>query len=408
MPAPHVTAKLPVVLMIDDSRMVRASLSKHLQGHYEVQEAADGEAGWQALLAEPRISVVISDLSMPKLDGYQLLERIRASDLPRIRVIPVMMISGSEDEAGRRRAAHLGATDFITKGAGTAEVLARLDSLSQLARAKEELDASRVALAENATTDPVTGIFTMGYLVKQGAAMYSYARRQAVPVAVMRLGLDGYESLRSHTGDAVADQILTAVAKLIGSRMRREDCVARTGPAEFGISSPSTTAQAAEVVAQRLVAEIEAAKISWQGKNLNLRASIGACDSVAETVQSFADLLVIAQQRMMAARAAGGGRVVANGADAVAAPAAPAAPKRQGPSIDEALALIAAGQADQIKPFAADLARRIYPLVRLCDQVFESNADASAEVRVQRVLTRTQKMKTLKPGNTQQMKQIKQ
>lgn len=404
MSAPHVTAKLPVVLIVDDSRMVRASLSKHLQGHYEVQQAEDGEAGWQALLAEPRISVVISDLSMPKLDGYQLLERIRASDVPRVKVMPVMMISGSEDEAGRKRASDLGATDFITKGVGSAEVLARLDSLSQLARAKEELDASRVALAENATTDPATGTFTMGYLVKQGSAMFSYARRQAIPVAVMRLGLDDFETVRSQTGDAVADQILTAVAKLIASRMRREDCVARTGPAEFGISSPSATTQVAEVVAQRLVAEIDAAKISWQGKNFKLRASIGACDSVAETVESFADLLVIAQQRLMEARAAGGGRVVAIGADAAAAPAAP---KRQGPSIEEALALLAAGQAHQLTAHAAELARRIYPLVRFCDDVFESDVDASAEVRVQRVLTRTQKMKALTPGNTQRMKRVK-
>ena len=404
MSAPHVTAKLPVVLIVDDSRMVRASLSKHLQGHYEVQQAEDGEAGWQALLAEPRISVVISDLSMPKLDGYQLLERIRASDVPRVKVMPVMMISGSEDEAERKRASDLGATDFITKGVGTAEVLARLDSLSQLARAKQELDASRVALAENATTDPVTGTFTMGYLVKQGSAMYSYARRQAIPVAVMRLGLDDFDTVRSQTGDAVADQILTAVAKLIGSRMRREDCVARTGLAEFCITSPSATAQAAEVVAQRLVAEIDAAKISWQGKSLKLRASIGACDSVAETVESFADLLVIAQQRLLEARAAGGGCVVAKGADAAAAPAAP---KQQGPSIEEALALLAAGQGRKLTAHAAELARRIYPLVRFCDQMFESDADASAEVRVQRVLTRTQKMKALKPGNTQRMKQIK-
>ena len=404
MSAPYVTATLPVVLIIDDSRMVRASLAKHLQGHYEVQQAADGEAGWQALLAEPRISVVISDLSMPRLDGYQLLERIRASDLPRIGVIPVMIISGSEDEAERKRAADLGATDFITKGAGTAEVLARLDSLSQLAHAKEALDASRVALAENATTDPVTGTFTMGYLVKQGSAMYSYARRQAIPVAVMRLGLDGFDTLRSQTGDAVADQILTAVAKLIGSRMRREDCVARTGLAEFCITSPSATAQAAEVMAQRLVAEIDAAKISWQGKSLKLRASIGACDSVAETVESFADLLVIAQQRLLEARAAGGGCVVAKGAGTASAPAAP---KRQGPSIEEALALIAAGQGHELKAHAADLARRIYPLVRFCDDVFESDVDASAEVRVQRVLTRTQKMNVLKPENTQRMKQLK-
>lgn len=393
MSTPRVTPKLPAVLIIDDSRMVRALLSKHLQGHYEVLEAGDGEAGWLALMAEPRVKVVISDLSMPKLDGYELLARIRASDVTRIREIPVMMISGSEDESERKRASDLGATDFITKGSGTVEVLARLDALSQLARAKQELDASRVALAENTTTDLVTQTFTMGYMVKQGSAMYSYARRHEVPVAVMRLGLDGFDTLRGEIGDTIADQILAAVAKLISSRLRREDCVARTGPSEFGITSPSATVQAAAVLAQRLTAEIDAAKISWQGKSLKLSASVGVCDSVIETVESFADLLVIAHQRMQDARAAGGGQVVAQGAGAVV-PAA--TPKRPALSIDEALALLAAGHADKLKPHTADLARRIYPLVRFCDQMFESNDDASAEVRVQRVLTRTQKMKALK------------
>lgn len=388
MSAPPVTAKLPIVLIIDDSRMVRASLARHVKDAYEVREAGDGEDGWQTILTEPRVKVVISDLSMPKLDGYQLLERIRSSKLTRIREVPVMMISGSEEEAERRRASDLGATDFITKGAGAAEILARIEALSQLARAKEELDATRVALAEQATTDPVTQTFTIGYMVKQGSAMYSYAKRHNIPIAVMRLGLDGFEEQRALVGDAVADQILAAVAKLIASRMRREDCVARTGPAEFGIMSPSATAAAAVVFAQRLVAEIESAKITWQGQSLRISASIGACDSIAEAVESFADLLVIAHKRMLEAQVMGGGRVVAEGEDP------PTQPPRElaVPSIDDALAMIAAGNAEQLKPYAAELARRIYPLVRFCDQVFESDLNTSTEVRVHRVAEKARQL----------------
>lgn len=387
MSAPAVTAKLPVVLLIDDSRMVRASITRHLKDAYEVHEAVDGEEGWQKLLAEPRVKVVISDLSMPNLDGYQLLERIRTSKVSRIREVPVMMISGSEEEAERKRATDLGATDFITKGIGTAEVLARIDALSQLARAREELDATRVALAEQATTDPVTQTFTMGYMVKQGSAMFSYARRHKIPVAVMRLGLDEFEDLRKRAGAVVADQILAAVAKLIGSRMRKEDCVARTGPSEFGIMSPSATAAAAEVFAQRLVAEIDAAKISWQGQSLKIRASIGACDSAVEAVESFADLMVIAQERMLQARAYGGGRVIASGADT------PTQPSRTlVPTIEEALAMIADGHGERLRPHVRDLARAIYPLVRLCDAVFQSDHNQSAELRVHRVMEQTGKL----------------
>ena len=387
MSLPPINAKLPVVLLIDDSRMVRASIAKHLKDVYEVQEAGDGEEGWQKLLAEPRVKVVITDLSMPHLDGYQLLERIRICKISRIREVPVMMISGSEEESERKRATDLGATDFITKGIGTAEMLARIEALSGLARAKEELNATRVALAEQATTDPVTQTFTMGYMVKQGSAMYSYARRHKIPVAVMRLGLDEFEDLRKRVGDAVADQILSAVAKLVGSRMRKEDCVARTGPAEFGIMSPSATAAAAEVFAQRLVVEIDAAKISWQGQSLKIRASIGACDSAIETVESFADLLVIAQERMLQARSYGGGRVIASGADTPTQP-----PRSLIPTIEEALAMIADGHGDRLRPYARELARTIYPLVRLCDDVFHSDHNESAEMRVHRVIEKTDRM----------------
>lgn len=83
MSAPSVTAKPPVVLLIDDSRLVRASIARHLKDVYEVQEAGDGEDGWQKLLAEPRVKAVISGLSMPHLDGYQLLERIRTCKITR-------------------------------------------------------------------------------------------------------------------------------------------------------------------------------------------------------------------------------------------------------------------------------------------------------------------------------------
>ena len=388
MSAPSVTAKPPVVLIIDDSHTVRASIAHHVKDVYDVIEAADGEAGWQILISEMRIKAVISDLAMPRLDGYQLLERIRASKVSRIRGIPVMMISDGEAEVERQRASDLGATDFITRGVGAAEVLARIEAVSQLARAKEELDATRVALAEQATTDPVTQTFTIGYMVKQGSAMFSYARRHKIPVAVMRLGLDDFETTRGRVGDAVADQILAAVAKLIVSRMRREDCVARTGPAEFGIMSPSATAAGAQILAQRLVEEIDTAKISWQGQGLKIRASIGACDSVLEIVESFADLLVIAHRRMHEARAAGGGQVVSLGSDAPPVSTAPAVP-----SIDEALAMLAEGYSDGLQPHVAELARRIYPLVRFCDEIFNADSDRSTQIRVQRVLAKGQEPK---------------
>ena len=67
------TPALPRVLIVDDSRIVRASIVKHIKGAYDFREESDGEMGWQTLLLDPSIQVVISDIGMPKLDGFGLL-----------------------------------------------------------------------------------------------------------------------------------------------------------------------------------------------------------------------------------------------------------------------------------------------------------------------------------------------
>lgn len=106
----------PTVLITDDSRLVRATLIKHIEGMFGFREAFDGEDAWEALLVDPAIKVVITDLTMPRLDGYGLLRRIRSSKSSRIRNIPVMVISGSNEQEDRKRAKDAGATDICTNG----------------------------------------------------------------------------------------------------------------------------------------------------------------------------------------------------------------------------------------------------------------------------------------------------
>jgi PleD family two-component response regulator len=98
----EVVAQLPRVLIVDDSRMVRASLSKQIRDKFDIREEADGEAGWQALLLDPTIEVVISDIGMPRLDGFGLLQRIRGSRLSRINSLPVLIISGEDEDEVQR------------------------------------------------------------------------------------------------------------------------------------------------------------------------------------------------------------------------------------------------------------------------------------------------------------------
>src|SRR6266566_1754020 len=84
----------PCVLVVDDSRVIRRAIVKALSGEFQLTEAEDGEAAWLHLLENERIQVVITDMEMPKLDGYSLICRIRAGNDARVRDVPVIVITG--------------------------------------------------------------------------------------------------------------------------------------------------------------------------------------------------------------------------------------------------------------------------------------------------------------------------
>jgi diguanylate cyclase (GGDEF)-like protein len=328
MSAPDVAPVAPAaprILIVDDSRIVRATIARHIAARFPTSEAVDGEEAWRAIESDASIRVVISDLGMPELDGFGLLERIRSSEDTRIRALPVIIISGDDEEAQMKRASSLGATEFITKGIGAVELVARLENLTELSDAREKLDTARITAAQTATTDPLTQLGTMALLVKQGAALFSYARRHRVPLAVVRISIDDFINVRAKVGESVADQILVAVARLLVSRLRKEDVIARVDAAEFAIAAPAASGLAAAKFSRRLAGDIRNARITWQGKNLSISAAVGIADSTVAATNSFADLLSLAGRRMERARTLEGDRVVAED-EASAEPAPPTAP----------------------------------------------------------------------------------
>jgi DNA-binding response OmpR family regulator len=117
------------VLVVDDEEDVRTLVRTLLQNAgYAVAEAADGRAGLRSLHALPP-DLVVLDVSMPGLDGWATLERIR--DLTDV---PVLMLSARDSELDKVRALQAGADDYVTKPFGLQELLARVDVLLRRAR----------------------------------------------------------------------------------------------------------------------------------------------------------------------------------------------------------------------------------------------------------------------------------
>lgn len=347
-------AALPHVLIVDDSRVVRASLSQHLRGQFVVREEGDGEAAWQTLVLDHSIQAVISDLQMPKLSGYELLERVRSSKLRRLQNLPFILVSGEETEEERARAKAMGVSDFVTKGVGSAEILIRLNHLLALSNAQENLETGRESMVQ----DPVSGLYTRKYLELQAAQALSHSARHEVDTSVMVLGFDGFTALGERLGADVAEQVGTRFAKMLAGKMRHEDSLGHFGSGQYAVVSPGTSLAYCATFAERVRQAVEVARLSAQGQSVSVTVSIGLAGVPLDHVGSASDLLDLAGHRMREAMQAGGNRVDSGGV----------APATRPISLHHALELLSANRPEAVRPHLGALGQQMLPLLRLIDQ----------------------------------------
>jgi diguanylate cyclase (GGDEF)-like protein len=346
------------VLLVDDSRIVRTTIARLIRKSFDVREEVDGESGWQAIASDPSIVVVFSDIQMPKLDGFGLLERIRTSQDPRVKNIPVIVISGDEEDATKRRAKAAGANDFITKTTDGTEILARIDNLLHLVEAKQQLVANQEAIDQTATRDPITGTFTPHYLLTEGTKHFSHARRHGGSLSVLVFQVDTYGEITDKVGKAVADQLLARIAKLVTGTLRAEDTMGRTGEAGFAVVFPGTSSQQAMAFARRMNEQLERAQVTYRGQVLRISASIGLSALDVDAAPSIEELMKLAQQRLRdAANRKAQQRIVSR--DEVSL----VKPMTLPSDIDRAVQVIENANAEQMGEAATEALRRMLPFI---------------------------------------------
>lgn len=124
----------PRILVVDDSPTIRAAVTKALENDFELVQASDGEKGWAALCADASIKLVVTDLMMPEMDGFALIERIRSAKVPGVASLPIIVVTALEDPQAKVHALVAGANDFITKRTDTLELQARVVARYQLSQ----------------------------------------------------------------------------------------------------------------------------------------------------------------------------------------------------------------------------------------------------------------------------------
>lgn len=369
--APKAGAAEPAVLVIDDSRVIRRAIAKVLAGEFTLIEAEDGEAGWAHIRTNPAIQVVISDVEMPRLDGYGLIERVRAAEEERIRGLPVIVITGAQDEPSRERAFACGATDFITKPIDGVQLLARARSHARLDRATRQLSEATRSLAELSAVDPLTELHSRRYFLQRATQDIAFARRHGQDVAVIRLEFDDFRAVYQRYGDETCDRMFVWLAGLMRANTRTEDTAARIRGGEFAILAPSSDRQEARALCERLRRAVAGSPFPHESGPASLTISLGLATLKGDRAGSIEELLAAAEQRLAQTKAAGGNQLGIGYEDAPApAEEAGAAPdaREEAPDLDTAASWAANGEGPRLRPHLPDLLGRLRPLLEFAER----------------------------------------
>ncbi len=262
------------VLVVDDSRVIRRAAVKILQKEFDVVEAEDGEAAWFELQKNTSISVVFSDLGMPNMDGFELLEKIRGADDPVIAKMPMIIITGAEESDGtKEEVLRLGATDFITKP---------FDSVTLKTRAAAHINYRNEvkALEKTASLDKLTGLLTEVSFRQQGEQALAYAKRHSTEISLVRFDIAQFSDVFVKHGKNIAEQVLVRVANIINEGKRREDVAVRLGVSRFAMLLPSTDSQGAELLVSRICQRVARLKLKLGEDVFNIRFITGITSPV--------------------------------------------------------------------------------------------------------------------------------
>jgi diguanylate cyclase (GGDEF)-like protein len=316
-------------------------------------------------LKDDSIEVLVSDIEMPKLDGYSLICRIRAAEAERVRNVPIIVITGADDELTRERAFACGATDFIIKPIDGVQLLARTRAHAKLDQTTRKLEETATALEEQTAVDPLTQLHSRRYFIQRGVQDLAYAKRHNSDLSVIRIDIDNFRTIYKQHGDQVSDQILVWLAKILVATSRTEDTVARIGGGEFAIIAPSSGRMEAAVLCERVRTAVIAEPFKHNNLSLPLTASLGLSTLGRDPGETIEELLTLAEQRMTLAKAAGGNRLGISYQEE--APKPEEAVIEQ-PDLETALKMLGANEGGKLVPFLPDLIGRCMPLLEFCNK----------------------------------------
>ena len=234
------------VLVVDDSPSMRAAVSHMLRGmNLQSVEADNGERAI-ALYMEERPSMVLLDVNMPGIDGYETARRIRAAEPGEW--VPIIFLSANESDQDFTKAIESGGDDYLVKPVGRIVLAAKIRALQRLEQMRRklfelsnELTESNRRLEQLSQSDGLTGVANRRYFDSFLLQHVALAARQKTNLSLVLCDVDSFKAYNDHYGHLAGDECLRKVAAILSHCCNRStDLVARYGGEEFALVLPDT------------------------------------------------------------------------------------------------------------------------------------------------------------------------
>lgn len=285
-----------VILVVDDVPTNVQALAFLLKEEYMIKVATSGVRALELAAQDPIPDLILLDVQMPDMDGYDVLRLLREnSDTAEI---PIIFVTGKDSVEEEGYGLELGAVDYITKPIRPSIVKARVKTHITL---KQQYDQ----LMGMATHDQLTGLYNRHFLSDTLSKKVSQANRHNEGLLVIMVDIDHFKNINDTFGHLKGDRILKAVADILGESARREDTVARFGGEEFVLVLDNCTVGDALIKAEGLRGKIEA----LHPEGIAVTASFGVA-RLDEYIQRYEDLLKNADTALYAAKEEGRNRVI--------------------------------------------------------------------------------------------------
>lgn len=301
----------PLILVVDDEKSMRILLSKAMEkAGYQVAEAKDGE---ECLAVYDRLQpdLILLDAMMPVMDGFTCCNQLQK--LPRGDRIPVLMITGLDDQASVDRAFEVGATDYITKPINWAVLRQRVRRLLDQSQLYRQLEEANQGLQHLASSDSLTQIANRRRFDEYLDQEWRRMAREAAPLSLIMCDVDFFKRYNDTYGHQAGDACLQQVARAISCAVNRPaDLAARYGGEEFAVILPNTEAEGAAQIAEAIRAEVKALEIAHTNSQVSnhLTLSLGVASTVPSPESSPAALIAAADWALYQSKAEGRDRVI--------------------------------------------------------------------------------------------------